>query len=145
MFVLIGKQTDSKNNSNEAIYNEQKQNNLQNVFESLNSKDEDALKELIVSQSIMLCQVLILINRGADDLSERRSINKSFLDSLTNVKEGLPQALLWLKKNIDPDVCAIMLTDWKFSNSWLESKIDKVSATKKRIEKIFAEFTLVKE
>ena len=109
LFVIIGNQTDSKNKSNETTYIEQEQKNLQNVIEALYSRNEDALKELIVTQSIMLCQVLMLINRGADDLSERRSVNKSFLDSLTKVKEGLPQALLWLKKNIDPDVCAIML------------------------------------
>ena len=137
--VIIGKQTDWKK-SNEMAHNKQQQSNLQNAIEALYNQNEDAMKGLIVSQDGMLCQVLMLINRGADDLSERRSINKSFLDSLTKVKEELPQALVWLKKNIDPDVCAIMLTDWKFSNSWLESKIDKVSAIKKRIEKLFAEF-----
>ena len=140
LFVIIGNQTDSKNKSNKTTYIEQEQKNLQNVIEALYSKNEDALKELIVSQSIMLCQVLMLINRGADDLSERRSINKSFLDCLTKVKEGFPQALVWLKKNIDPDVCAIILTDWKFSNTWLESMIDKVSAIKKRVEKLVTDF-----
>ena len=95
--VLAGKQTDWKSKSDETAHNEQQQSNLENVIETLYSQNEGAMKELIVSQSIILCQVLMLINRGADDLSERRSINKSFLDSLTKVKEGLPQALVWLK------------------------------------------------
>ena len=95
--LIIGNQTAWKIKSKETAYNKQQQSNLQNLVETLYSKNEDAMKELIFSQCNMLCQVVALINRGADDLSERRSINKSFLDSLTKVKEGLPQALVWLK------------------------------------------------
>ena len=115
--VLAGKQTDWKSKSDETAHNEQQQSNLENVIETLYSQNEGAMKELIVSQSIMLCQVLMLINRGADDLSERRSINKFFLNCLTKLKQSHPVALVWLKKNIDPDVCAIMLSDLKFSNA----------------------------
>ena len=140
LFVIIGKQTDRKNKSNETKHNEQQQSNLQNMIETLYGKDEDGLKELIFSQTTMLSQVLMLINRGADELSERRSINKFFLDCLTKVKQGQPEALVWLKKNIDSDVCAIMLSDWNFSNAWHEVMIDNVSAIKKRIKKLIVEY-----
>ena len=131
---------DWKNKSNKATYNEQQQSNLQNVIETLYNKNEDAMKKLIVSHRIILSQILTLINRGADDLSERRNINKYFLNCLTKVKQSQPLALVWLKKNIDPDVCAIMLSDWKFSNAWYEVMSDKVSAIKKRVEKLVTEF-----
>ena len=87
--VLAGKQTDWKIKSIEMAHNEHQQSNLQNVIEALYSQNDGAIKELIVSQNDMLCQVLMLINRGAHDLSERRSINKSFLDS-----PGLNQRLI---------------------------------------------------
>ena len=132
--LIIGKQPHQKNKPNETTHNKPQQSNLQNVIETLYSMNEDAMKELIV------CQVIVLINRGTDDLSERRNINKSFLDCLTKVKQDIPQALVWLKKNIDPDVCAIMLSDWKFSNAWHEVMNDRVFAIKKRIEKLVTEF-----
>ena len=140
LFVIVGKQKYWKSKSNETTHNEQQQSNLQNIIETLYTKNEDAMKELIVSQSIILSQILVLINRGTDDLSERRNINKFFLDCLTEVKQDQPQALVWLKKNIDIDVCAIMLSDLKFSNAWHEVMIDKVSAIKKRIEKLVTDF-----
>ena len=138
--LIIGNQTAWKIKSKETAYNKQQQSNLQNLVETLYSKNEDAMKELIFSQCNMLCQVVALINRGADDLSERRNINKSFFDCLTKVKQGQPQALVWLKKNIDPEVCTIMFSDWKFSNAWHEVMNDKVSAIKKKIEKLVTEF-----
>ena len=140
MFLIIGEQTDFNNKSNETTCNEQEQSNLQNVIESLHSKNEDILKGFIFSQSIMICQVLMLINRGAGDFSERRNINKFFLNSLIKVKQGKPQALVWLKKNIDPEVCAIILSDWKFSNAWYEVMNDKVSTIKNRVEKNGTDF-----
>ena len=137
--VIIGKQIDWKNKSNKTTYNQEQQSNLQNVIETLDSKNEDAMKELIVSKSNILGQILILNNRGADDLTRRRDVNRFFLGCLFNVKSE-PQALTWLKKNIDLDVCAIMLSDWKFSNAWHEVMNDKLFALKKRVEKIIIEF-----
>ena len=137
--LIIGKQIDWKNKSNKTTYNEQQQRNLQNVIETLYSNNEDAMKELIVSHSIILTQILMLINR-AEEVSERRKVNKFFLNCMTKVKQSQPLVLVWLKKNIDPDVCAILLSDWKFSNAWHEVMNDKVSATKKRIEKLVSEF-----
>ena len=140
MFVIIGKQTDWKNKSNKTPCNEQQQINLQIVIETLYSSNEDTVKELIVSKSIYLSQILMILIRQEGDLSERRKVNKNFLNCLTKVKQGQPQALVWLKKNIDPDVCAIILSDWKFSNAWHEVMNDKVSDMKKRIEKLLTEF-----
>ena len=137
---IIGKQTDWENNSHKIANNEQQQSNLQNVVETLYSCNEDTIKELIVSETINLSQILMMINRQEEDLSERRNVNKCFLNCMTKLKKGQPVALIWLKKNIDLEVCAIMLSDLKFSNAWHEAMNDKVSVMKKKIKKLLAEF-----
>ena len=37
------------------------------------------------------------------------------MDCLLEVKGGCPSALVWLKRNVDFEVCDIMLRDWKHS------------------------------
>ena len=55
--------------------------------------------------------------KGSDpeNVHERRRINKMFVNCLLEVKSSGPLALIWLKKNIDYDICDIMLSDWKHS------------------------------
>ena len=35
---------------------------------------------------------------------------------------GVPNALVWLKRNIDFETCDIMLSDWKYSGEFKTSK-----------------------
>ena len=45
----------------------------------------------------------------------RRGANKIFLNCLIGVYEDLPSALLWLKTNIDFDVCYKIMSDWEYT------------------------------
>ena len=50
-----------------------------------------------------------------ENLTERRRVNKNFLDCLVEVKGGCPSAFVWLKRNIDFEISEIMLSDWDYS------------------------------
>ena len=88
------------------------------LYES-NEMDTVSLKRLILtydSNNIPLKTILRMINMNdPENVHERRRINKRFLDCLVEVTSSGPLALIWLKKNIDYDICDIMLSDWKHS------------------------------
>ena len=41
--------------------------------------------------------------------------NKAIMDCLVEVKGDISSALVYLKKNIDFEICDIMISDWHFS------------------------------
>ena len=61
--------------------------------------------------------IIPILIKGSQEanLSERRIINKNFLDCLVEVKGSRPLALVWLKCYIDYEICDIMLSDWAYS------------------------------
>ena len=52
---------------------------------------------------------------------------------LSKVKQGHPQALIWLKAHLDSDICEIMLSDWLYSGTWSQKLKDKFSILKDNI------------
>ena len=87
------------------------------------SSDEVAIKHIIVSEDSHLRQVLRLINTegsGKGSHESRSVVNKYFMNYLVEVKCGLSSALLWLKANVDPDICGILLSDYDYSGSTLQ-------------------------
>ena len=54
------------------------------------------------------------------DLAMRRRTNQAFLYALEEVQLNRPLTLVWLKKEMEFDICETMLTDWKFSGEIFE-------------------------
>ena len=54
---------------------------------------------------------------GSDTQDEeiRRKVNKNFMECLVEAENGVPGALIWLKKHIDFEICNIIIQDWKYS------------------------------
>ena len=50
-----------------------------------------------------------------ENLLDRRIFNQTFMGCLVEVMGGCPSALVWLKKNLDFEICEIVLSDWKNS------------------------------
>ena len=58
---------------------------------------------------------------GSDTQDEeiRRKVNKNFMECLVEAENGVPGALIWLKKHIDFEICNIILKDWKYSGRFV--------------------------
>ena len=76
----------------------------------LNSKDDELMKNL---------RFLNLDSTGMHALEMRRRTNHVFINNLIKVQHDVPTALVWLKNNIEFDVCQTMLSDWKYTGEIL--------------------------
>ena len=99
---------------------------LSNITEILqdNLTDKAEIKLLIEEHwTNSKLRILLLINNmkglKTDNLPERRKLNKLILDCIVEVKGSWPRTLVWMKQNIDSEICDIMLSDWAFSGNSL--------------------------
>ena len=98
----------------------QEVNSTTNVIEIFRSEDKTALKELISNEnegSTQINQVLRMVNidgTGPQDVASRREINRSFMTCLI-AKLGRPEALIWIKKHLDPEFCNSILSDMNYT------------------------------
>ena len=69
------------------------------------------------ASKISKLHIISFLIKGSQEgnLSERRRINKNFLNCLVEVKGSRPLALVWLKCYIDYEICDVMLSDWRYS------------------------------
>ena len=77
----------------------------------LHRNNKTAIKEMIVSKNWQLNQALQLTNSGPQDMAKIRSANKLFFECVLEVELSHSAALVWLKSNIDPDICDAIITD----------------------------------
>ena len=111
-----------------------------NVIEIFRSEDKTALKELISNENegnTQINQVLRMVNidgTGPQDVASRREINRSFMTCLI-AKLGRPEALIWIKKHLDPEFCNSILSDMNYTGqhfkqllSMLPRKLENVKS-----------------
>ena len=72
-------------------------------------------------------------------VSARRETNKIFMECLVEFKMGRGPAIVWLKKNVDFDICNVILSDVNYSCSWIQILMDMITQKKKLLQKFFAE------
>ena len=78
----------------------------------LHRNNKTGIKEMIVSKNWQLKQALQLVNSGPQDMAKRRRrANKLFFECVLEVELSHSAALVWLKSNIDPDICNAIITD----------------------------------
>ena len=97
--------------------------NHYSIVEKIESSDTNTVINLITSEDPKIGQVLRLLNiegSEAEDLERRRSINKHFVQCLVEVKSNLPSALLWLKANVDMDICDKMISAYNYTGTPLQ-------------------------
>ena len=56
--------------------------------------------------------MILISNCESENLHVRRIFNQTFMGCLVEVMGGCPSALVWLKRNVDFEICDIMLRDW---------------------------------
>ena len=82
----------------------------------LRSLDKTAIKGLIVENPAKMAKLLHMINlAGVDSVVERRSLNTAFMDSLLDLELTRPATHLWLKQNVDYEICDTVLSDWDYT------------------------------
>ena len=82
----------------------------------LRSLDKTAIKDLIGKNPAKTAKLLHMINlAGVDSVAERRSLNTAFMDSLLEHEQTRPATYLWLKQNVDYEICNAVLSDWKYT------------------------------
>jgi hypothetical protein len=82
----------------------------------LRSLDKTAIKDLIEKNPAKTAKLLHMINlAGVDSVAERRSLNTAFMDSLLELEQTRPATYLWLKQNVDYEICSAVLSDWKYT------------------------------
>ena len=117
----------------------------------LKSKNKEDMKDLITSDDKSLGPALRIINmesfapeknskRRANKKANmnRRSINKTFFECLEDVEQGRHFALLWLKKNIDFEVCDVIIEDAGYTGSLLQVIKENVNQRAKSIQSVIA-------
>ena len=118
----------------------QEVNSTTNVIEIFRSEDKTALKELISNENegnTQINQVLRMVNidgTGPQDVASRREINRSFMTCLI-AKLGRPEALIWIKKHLDPEFCNSIISDMNYTGqhfkqllSMLPRKLENVKS-----------------
>ena len=96
------------------------------VMEVLCSGDKSAMKEIICNENggnRELNQVLRIVNidgSGPQDVDSRRKINKFFMNCLIETQLGLPEALIWVKKHLDPEFRDTLLSDLDYTGQYLK-------------------------
>ena len=82
----------------------------------LRSLDKTAIKDLIEKKPAKTAKLLHMINlAGVDSVAERRSLNTAFMDSLLELEHTRPATHLWLKQNVDYEICDAVLSDWNYT------------------------------
>ena len=97
--------------------------NHYSIVERVQSTDTNIVSSLITTEDPKIGQVLRMLNiegSEAEDLERRRTINKHFVKCLVEVKSGLPSALLWLKANVDMEICDKMISAYNHSETPLQ-------------------------
>ena len=94
-----------------------------NLIRILHSNDTIGKIDLVTGEYLNHTQLNTMLRmiavKGSDheNLSERRKVNKTFLNHLVKIKGGEPSALVWLKRNIDFEICDILISDWKHTGT----------------------------
>ena len=98
----------------------QEVNSATNMIEIFRSEDKTSLEELISNENegnTQINQVLRMVNidgTGPQDVASRREINRSFMTCLI-AKLGRPEALIWIKKHLDPEFCNSIISDMNYT------------------------------
>ena len=97
--------------------------NHYSIVEQVQSTDTNIVSSLITSEDPKIGPILRMLNiegSEAEDLERKRTINKHFVKCLVEVKSGLPSALLWLKANVDMEICDKMISAYNHSETPLQ-------------------------
>ena len=94
-----------------------KDNNSNDVIEQIRSKDKDVIINLITTDNQHISRSLRIINLDVPtaEITERRQINVAFMTCLIEIETSHPSALLWLKRNIDSDICDTIMSDYDYT------------------------------
>ena len=116
--------------------------NHYSIVERVQSTNTNIVSSLITSEDPKIGQVLRMLNiegSEAEDLVRRRTVNKHFVKCLVEVKSGLPSALLWLKANVDMEICDKMILAYNHSETPLQVLKERsgsiIKATKSSLSK----------
>mgnify|MGYP007045152372 FL=1 len=92
-------------------------NNGNGVIEKIRSKDKDVIINLITTDNQYISRSLRIINLHVPttEITERRQINVTFMTCLIEIEASHPSALLWLKRNIDSDICDTIMSDYDYT------------------------------
>ena len=92
-------------------------NNSNDVIEKIRSKDKDVIINLITTDNQHVSRSLRIINLDVPtaEITERRQINVAFMTCLVEIETSHPSALLWLKRNIDSDICDTIMSDYDYT------------------------------
>ena len=92
-------------------------NDSNSVIEQIRSKDKDVITNLIATKNQHISRSLRIINLDVPtaEITERRQINVSFMTCLIDIETSHPSALLWLKRNIDSDICDTIMSDYDYT------------------------------
>ena len=91
--------------------------------------DKNKIKELITEDNKQLGTSLGTMNTelsGSNEKTQRRQINKLFVECLMEVKLSLPQALIWMKRHVKFETCDIIMSDWNYSGTQIQIIRDKI-------------------
>ena len=92
-------------------------NDSNSVIEQIRSKDKDVITNLIATKNQHISRSLRIINLDVPtaEITERRQINVSFMTCLIDIETSHPSAFLWLKRNIDSDICDTIMSDYDYT------------------------------
>ena len=92
-------------------------NDSNGVIEQIRSKDKDVITNLIATKNQHISRSLRIINLDVPtaEIIERRQVNVSFMTCLIEIETSHPSALLWLKRNIDSDICNTIMSDYDYT------------------------------
>ena len=116
LFKKLQRCQNFKNQEAESIPMEE--SNSPDVMAILHGTDRTAIKNLITNDSKDLRPSLCLINLAGpliQDVVWRRTVNKTFVECLTDIKGSHPLTLVWMKKNLDHATCDKILSDYKYT------------------------------
>ena len=129
------------NNKNQPEDISPQRNDLKNIKALLKNENKSEIKRLINSETSDLGPALRMINMKMykeKDLSERRELNKFFIQCLTEIS---PRAFIWLKQHVDFETCETMISDWSHKGTFFNILSDKVNAFKERVQKLIQDIT----
>ena len=66
-----------------------------------------------------ISEVLIMLQHLELPIDVRRKCNKTIVECLSEVKGGLEEAFIWLRKNIEESTCKQILDDIDSSAIWI--------------------------
>ena len=100
-----------------------------NILKILLDNNEEAIRDLIVnSEDDQLNKNMQFLSMQS--VPVRRNAFKRFFQCLLDVHLDQPTAQIWLKANIDFDLCRKIISDWKYQGSFDSSfQIRKIKTT----------------